>query len=390
MSRFMLPENWATSNEALAMGLEGRALFTTVGDQCANDSTDGLVARVKLRIYGAIAEVRKPEDVAGQLVELGVWHTAEGLADCDECQDDLRRHESEAALADGDFYWHRWLRDQLDALGKNDPRGRMQDLRKKAWDRNQAGKLEVQTRDKGMCRYCGIHVNPNRRDTKSANAFEWDHIDPLDKENAVAKIVVACKTCNAEKSQRTPEQWGVLLLPSPGTKRREHPAYNQVNHPGPGHIRDSQGRLVYRCRPFRGEPVEGLDYGHIDPAPDDAVAQPNPAHELGSDSENPAHGLGPALENPADGLGLDGKTQPEPHAHARGGPGLGRAGSELRSELDRAGSGAGSGGAGPGMAGIGRAGLGLVGQGPGVGLGAALRGSPLGARPPDPDDGGGP
>lgn len=66
---------------------------------------------------------------------------------------------------------------------------------------------QIITRDKGFCRYC----------TKEANPITIDHIIPysLGGKTELSNLVVACKSCNSRKRDRTPEQAGMVLLEVP-------------------------------------------------------------------------------------------------------------------------------------------------------------------------------
>ncbi|MDD3655113.1 MAG: HNH endonuclease domain-containing protein [Desulfotomaculaceae bacterium] len=68
----------------------------------------------------------------------------------------------------------------------------------------------VRKRDGNYCRYCGKLVNWD--DRKSVNGGTYDHVNP-DGDNSVENIVVACRSCNSKKSNRTPEQAKMQLLP---------------------------------------------------------------------------------------------------------------------------------------------------------------------------------
>lgn len=70
----------------------------------------------------------------------------------------------------------------------------------------------VRTRDGDFCRYCGKPVNWN--DRKGADGGTYDHVDP-DGESVLENIVVACRSCNSRKKNRTPEQAEMPLLPPP-------------------------------------------------------------------------------------------------------------------------------------------------------------------------------
>jgi 5-methylcytosine-specific restriction endonuclease McrA len=70
----------------------------------------------------------------------------------------------------------------------------------------------VLARDKGHCRYCGVLTK--EYDRKSAVGRVFDHVDPA-VANGAANLVVACRSCNSRKGNRTPEAAGMTLLPAP-------------------------------------------------------------------------------------------------------------------------------------------------------------------------------
>lgn len=68
--------------------------------------------------------------------------------------------------------------------------------------------IPVRVRDGDACRYCGRVVK--WYDNKSDRGATLDHVDPDGDE-----LVVACRKCNGEKQDRTPEQAGMVLLSAP-------------------------------------------------------------------------------------------------------------------------------------------------------------------------------
>lgn len=69
---------------------------------------------------------------------------------------------------------------------------------------------QVRERDGDFCRYCGKLVN--WKDRKGADGGTYDHVDP-DGENLLENIVVACRSCNSRKRDRTPEEANMPLIP---------------------------------------------------------------------------------------------------------------------------------------------------------------------------------
>jgi 5-methylcytosine-specific restriction endonuclease McrA len=110
-----------------------------------------------------------------------------------------------------DLYIHDYLR-------KN-PARRERD-RKRAQDadrRNHALRAEVYRRDGGCCRYClsGPLSPKSGRAKDLRKRLEFDHVDPDQPALDGTNYVVACKRCNSEKGERTPEEADLVLLPPP-------------------------------------------------------------------------------------------------------------------------------------------------------------------------------
>ena len=70
----------------------------------------------------------------------------------------------------------------------------------------------IRARDGDVCRYCGKTVNWN--DRKGVDGGTYDHVDP-NGENTLENVVVACRSCNSKKKDRTPEEARMTLLPTP-------------------------------------------------------------------------------------------------------------------------------------------------------------------------------
>lgn len=70
----------------------------------------------------------------------------------------------------------------------------------------------VRARDGDFCRYCGKRVNWS--DKRGVDGGTYDHVDP-DGDNSLENIVVACRSCNSKKQDRTPEKARMILLPPP-------------------------------------------------------------------------------------------------------------------------------------------------------------------------------
>lgn len=163
------------------------------------------------------------------------------------------------------------------------------------WQRN--GRLKrmselrefVKTRDRSLCRYCGVRVN--WADKKGPAGATYDHVDP-DGDNTRDNLVVACRRCNGRKKDRTPAQAGMPLL-SPGAtapapaasaatgplpdppRGGDRPPARAPTDPDPIQIRSRSGPRSARARPrdrTDPDPIQitppGTD-GHRSPRPGD-------------------------------------------------------------------------------------------------------------------------
>lgn len=70
----------------------------------------------------------------------------------------------------------------------------------------------LKDRDGDACRYCGRAVN--WRDRKGMWGATYDHVDPRGPAT-LANLVIACRSCNSAKRNRTPEQAGMSIRPVP-------------------------------------------------------------------------------------------------------------------------------------------------------------------------------
>jgi hypothetical protein len=148
---------------------------------------------------GKIEDAFVPDYVA-QRIAPGVW-------------DELARQATRAGLfskpcrSRGERGWFVDQTDQLLHMRTNDE---VQADREKSRATRQAGPTrDVRLRDGDQCRYCGKTVN--WADRVSGRGGTYDHPDPTDRDT----FVVACFACNREKSNRTPQQAGMPLLPVP-------------------------------------------------------------------------------------------------------------------------------------------------------------------------------
>jgi hypothetical protein len=277
---FKTDDGFSLHSKARAAGKDGRALWHTAGEGCAREDLDGVVPAHMLAMYGSLAEV-DPKKAARALVKAGLWHTHDGL--CEKCEDNrewLRvRREGDGRtlpeLVKGDYYFHDWNEYQLDKDGKDDPIERKRSARRRELNRKEWGKAivaQVRQRDQDRCRYCGVLTvwSVGRGgDTRSVASGTIDHVDPFDWVNSVRNCVVACRTCNGQKRDRTPEDWvadgGRPLRPAPERRTKGAPSENQSTDIGPGKENQLSDQALTRA-PTRGGP--GIGPGQDDQGPD--------------------------------------------------------------------------------------------------------------------------
>lgn len=183
-------------------GEHGIALWHACAIDCAAANKEGHVPSHMLRAWAPAGwSSSKLTAATKALVRSGLWHDTDTL--CDRCQD---RH---GPLEDG-WRFHDWLDWQMQARSKDDPIFKMRERRRKQLHRRPEVKQAVRMRDRDLCRYCGVSVVFGA-DHKSSTCGQFDHLDPFDPINSVDTIVVACKSCNVAKGERTPDAAGMIL-----------------------------------------------------------------------------------------------------------------------------------------------------------------------------------
>lgn len=202
---FLMIDDRFTDHEKFHMaGEHGQALWFSSAVKCAAANREGLIPAHMVRAWSPTHFTPARLTAATKaLVRSGLWHDHESL--CGRC---LERH---GELAKGDYRFHDWLDWQLQARAKDDPIVKMRERRRKQLHRRADLKNAIRMRDRDLCRYCGVAVIFGTGDHKSMTSGQFDHIDPFDPENALAKILTSCKRCNVEKGERTPEQAGMTI-----------------------------------------------------------------------------------------------------------------------------------------------------------------------------------
>lgn len=160
----------------------------------------------------------------------------------------------------------------------NDPVKRERWARDKRLKRDAELCRRIKTRDRNLCRYCGIRVDWNVRTGPAGGTY--DHIDP-DGDNDFDNVAVACRRCNGRKRDRTPLQAGMTLF-KPGTTAEQiaEAARGPTDRPTPGQPpADPRPTAPSRthARPDQANP--GPAPGQPDPTPGTAGQRRAPAPE---------------------------------------------------------------------------------------------------------------
>lgn len=203
MAWWRIDDGAAKHRKVRAAKCEGRALWYATGSEIAALLTDGQVPADMLDDWCYLAGVERDE-ATGLLVASGLWHDQRAQRRCDRCAGRYGR------IGVDDFYYHDWLdynptKDQARWTSEQIKKKRADDLHK-----NRELCTAVIKRDGMLCRYCGCRVK--KGDQRSPVGFTYDHVDP-DGPNAFGNVVVACRRCNGNKRDRTPEEAGMVLLP---------------------------------------------------------------------------------------------------------------------------------------------------------------------------------
>lgn len=181
-------------------GKDAALLYAVALHECASVDGDGVLTPLMVKDAAGLYDLR-PKALVPRLVEHGIWHDVGTLADCYECVDQSK------PLAPGEYLIHRWWEPLLHGEGKNNAVKREREKRRKALNRDKVLVTKVRTRDRDLCRYCGVPcIDSSGPDRKSARVLTLDHIDPW-AGNVFANLVVACRRCNGWKKDRTPEVW---------------------------------------------------------------------------------------------------------------------------------------------------------------------------------------
>lgn len=199
MTWFKIDDGWARHPKVRRAGKDGRALWIVSGVESAKNRTDGRIDPLMLSDAGHLCDVtgNKLTRSAATLVEVDLWHISGHR--CPRCP----------RLTDDEFYFHDWTDWQPNKAELENPVAKSRLARKRALYRDRELLGLIHERDGSHCRYCAVRVNFGDRRTGQGGTY--DHVDP-DGENSLENVVVACRTCNGRKRDRTPGEAGMPLL----------------------------------------------------------------------------------------------------------------------------------------------------------------------------------
>lgn len=187
MPFFMVDDQFHVNRKAQTLidlgqpGVAAIGLWTLVGSQAQAQTADGEVLTSAWRLLG---DKRLFTKLSRLLVDVGLWE------------------EHEAG-----WQYHDWF-DIGYTTGAKVKQNRARTKEMKNPDIVEA----VKARDGDRCRYCNRKIDwTDKRGDKGAT---YDHVIP-GLARGVTNLVVACRSCNRKKAQRTPEQAGMTLLAPP-------------------------------------------------------------------------------------------------------------------------------------------------------------------------------
>lgn len=217
---FKVDNGFSRHPKARRVGKDGRALWLASGTEIAAVAQDGVVHADMLGDYARLADVAPGQikAVRTKLVTVRLWHDEPSFRGCVVCS------VQEVEVGEDDFYFHDWRKYQpfpKDISTKEKAREtRANELRQMT-----GLQLQIERRDGGLCRYCGITltdpvVRPpgsgrggDRRSEAAKAAMRSertkDHRDP-NGDNSLENVVSSCKGCNTDKGERTNAEWEAI------------------------------------------------------------------------------------------------------------------------------------------------------------------------------------
>lgn len=275
MSWVKIDDRYAHHPKILAAGPLAMALDIAGMCYAAAHETDGRIPTAALALLTPFLTPPKQRAAAAKLVEVGRWETIPGGW---QIHDFLAYNPSAAER-----------HERLDFNARRQALFRDKDLRE-----------AVRKRDQNHCRYCNREVR--WKDRRGDLGGTYDHIDPRGP-NSTENLVVACRSCNSSKGNRTPAEAGMVLLPiyrGPTPEARSEPDYKQGSRP---HPRPAEGGDGDPPKPPHPQPSGPAPPSSATPGGDaDAAGQTHPPPTLTSTNGSTGDPPSEAGTDPQTGL----------------------------------------------------------------------------------------
>ncbi len=184
MAWLRIDDGIITHPKICQVGPEAAWLWITSLCYCRKYLTDGVFPAGVMNLSGLRGKAQKT--AAKRLVDVGLWH------EIDEKQ----------SYVVHDFL--EWNPSRADVESSQE-----WDRRRKDLYADKSLVIQIRKRDGDNCRYCGQVVRWS--DRRGPGGGQFDHVIPRGP-NTLENIVVACRSCNASKGGRTPEEAGMPLL----------------------------------------------------------------------------------------------------------------------------------------------------------------------------------
>ncbi len=291
-----LDDGWWHNHKVQALSRAARGLLADVLSYCGDAKKDGYIptfALSQLRCSAQDADFRA-------LIRAGLIHRSTDTCVC---------------LTKRDFVWpgkgyvvHDWL-DYNPSRDENEV-----ERAKRAELRDSALRAAVRARDLSRCRYCARQLNPKARNGSDDVKETLDHVDPLIAAGA-DNLVLACKSCNSAKRNRTPEQALMPVIPLTEIRALH---FAELGEPDPdlapiqneiqNEVADAPGRVGTGRAPLViGPPTTRRDSSHPNPytkgAHGDPALEPPPPEPITSTRPSPASKPTPGSRRPSNRKG---------------------------------------------------------------------------------------
>lgn len=201
-----------------AAGPEAVSLWLGVGTACSGSNNGGVITPSLVSLVARTWAIKSTDRIVAALVDTRLWHDRRTARRCESCAAHL--DEEKLTLPADGFLFHDWGQQQFNAAVAKDPIARRNHNRGKELSRMPELVRAIRDRDGDWCRYCGTVVDFNAR--RGPNSGTYDHVDPRGA-NELENVVVACRRCNGEKKDRTPQEAGIELRPAPDRHTGELP-----------------------------------------------------------------------------------------------------------------------------------------------------------------------